>query len=190
MAQKAPYRSAIRSRRLIREAFLKLVQEKEYSKITVTAIVKLADLNRSTFYAHYPDVRGIVEEMENEIIDKQVQVIRSLEWQHFLQDPMPVLMEAGRYLEEQADSYRILLRVNEAQSFLLKLKQIFVDTMLANPHISEEIRSSLSFRLRIHFFAGGIVQLYRKWLLQEIDCSIHELSAEISFLVKNLNPSD
>lgn len=49
MAPKKEYRSAVRSRRLIREAFLQLLQEKELRKITVTDIVNRADINRTTF---------------------------------------------------------------------------------------------------------------------------------------------
>ncbi|MBR2950520.1 MAG: TetR family transcriptional regulator, partial [Lachnospiraceae bacterium] len=63
MAEKKENRSAIRSRRLIREALLELLQEKKFEKITVTDIVKRADINRSTFYAHYPDVMGLLEEL-------------------------------------------------------------------------------------------------------------------------------
>ena len=59
--QKAEYRSAIRSRRLIREAYTQLLKEKNLQKITVTDIVTRAEINRATFYAHYPDVRGVTE---------------------------------------------------------------------------------------------------------------------------------
>ncbi|MBO5365138.1 MAG: TetR family transcriptional regulator, partial [Peptococcaceae bacterium] len=51
-AQKS-YRNAVRSKTMIRQAFLELLQEKPYEKITVTDIAQRADLNRSTFYAHY-----------------------------------------------------------------------------------------------------------------------------------------
>ena len=49
---RAEYRSAIRSRRMIREAYTVLLKEKDLSKITVTDIVNRADINRATFYAH------------------------------------------------------------------------------------------------------------------------------------------
>lgn len=45
MCQKAEYRSSIRSRRMIREAYTQLLKEKDLSKITVTDIVTRADLN-------------------------------------------------------------------------------------------------------------------------------------------------
>lgn len=66
LSTKAEYRSARRSRKMIREAFLTLLKTKRESRITVTDIVEQADINRSTFYAHYPNVHSVVEEIEVE----------------------------------------------------------------------------------------------------------------------------
>lgn len=85
MGQKAEYKSAIRSRRMIRTAYAELLKEKDLSKITVTDIVKRADLNRATFYAHYPDVRGVTEEIENEIIEKMMDILCEFQYTNFLE---------------------------------------------------------------------------------------------------------
>jgi AcrR family transcriptional regulator len=44
-----------RTRTLLREAFLSLIQEKGYDHITIQDILDRADVGRSTFYAHYRD---------------------------------------------------------------------------------------------------------------------------------------
>ena len=49
MSVKKNYRNAVRSKKMIRQAFLELLQEKPCEKITVTDIAQRADLNRSTF---------------------------------------------------------------------------------------------------------------------------------------------
>ena len=91
MADRREYRSSIRSRRMIREAFLELLEEKEFGKITVTDITNRADLNRSTFYAHYPDVQGVVEEIQDEIINKNMEMVREVKYRNILKDPLPYL---------------------------------------------------------------------------------------------------
>jgi len=90
---RAEYRSAIRSRRMIREAYTVLLKEKDLSKITVTDIVNRADINRATFYAHYPDVRGVTEEIENEIIAKMLEVLKEFEFTNFFRNPTPLLLQ-------------------------------------------------------------------------------------------------
>jgi AcrR family transcriptional regulator len=78
MGEKAEYKSAIRSRRLIRQAFIELMKEKELEKITVTDIVKRADINRGTFYAHYKYTRAVIEQIENEIIERDNQSVSTM----------------------------------------------------------------------------------------------------------------
>ena len=41
------------TKKLIQDAFLELLEKRPLSKINVTEICRLADVNRSTFYAHY-----------------------------------------------------------------------------------------------------------------------------------------
>lgn len=44
-----------RTKKSIREAFLSLLEQKDYDQITVTDIIEKADYNRATFYRHYHD---------------------------------------------------------------------------------------------------------------------------------------
>lgn len=53
----------LRTRELIREAFRKLLQDKEFEAITIKDIAKTASINRATFYAHYEDKYDLLEEI-------------------------------------------------------------------------------------------------------------------------------
>lgn len=76
---------------MIRQAFEALLKEKGFHKITVTDLAARADLNRSTFYAHYPDIYGIVDEMQEEIIQRNMELFHQLEYRNILKDPKPYL---------------------------------------------------------------------------------------------------
>ena len=58
-----------RTRKLLRQALAELMLEKEFKNITVTDLVRRADINRGTFYTYYRDVYDLREKVENEIID-------------------------------------------------------------------------------------------------------------------------
>ena len=181
---KAEYRSAIRSRRLIRQAYTALLREKDLSKITVTDIVKRADINRATFYAHYPDVRGVTEEIENEIIAKMLGLLKEFEFKDFFRNPAPLLLELSRSLEEDADFYRILIKANGSEIFMEKLKKCFTDYMLNDSDIPEDMRHSKMVSLRVCYFAGGIVNLYKQWFRGDLDCSLNDIAMEVSKLLQ------
>lgn len=184
MGQKAEYRSAVRSRRMIREAYTQLLKEKDLSKITVTDIVKRADLNRATFYAHYPDVRGVTEEIENEIIEKMLDVLKEFQFTSFFRNPAPLLLKLSRYLEEDAEFYRTLVRTNGSEFFMEKLKKVFTDYMLNDSDIPEDMRNSQMVVLRVCYFAGGIVNLYKQWFRGDLSCSLNDIAIELSKLLQ------
>ena len=59
----AEYRNSLRSKRLIRQAFAELMQEKQsIDKITVKEIIERADISKSTFYSHYQDIYALLED--------------------------------------------------------------------------------------------------------------------------------
>ena len=183
MGQKAEYRSAIRSRRMIREAYTQLLKEKDLSKITVTDIIKRADLNRATFYAHYPDVRGVTEEIENEIIAKMLDVLEEFRYTNFFRNPAPLLLKLSRYLEEDADFYRTLVRANGSEIFMEKLKKVFTEHMLNDSDIPDDMRHSKMVSLRVCYFAGGIVNLYKQWFRGDLECTLNDIAMEVSKLL-------
>ncbi len=184
MGQKAEYRSAIRSRRMIREAYTQLLKEKDLSKITVTDIVTRADLNRATFYAHYPDMRGVTEEIENEIIAKMLEVLKEFRYTSFFRNPAPLLLKLSRYLEEDVEFYRTLVRANGSEMFMEKLKAAFTDHMINDSDIPEHMRHFKMVSLRVCYFAGGIVNLYKQWFRGDLDCSLNDIAMEVSKLLQ------
>ncbi len=189
MGTKAEYRSAIRSRKLIRQAFVELLQEKDLEKITVTDIITRADINRGTFYAHYQDTRAVIEQIENEIIDKMLEFLGEFRYQNFFKNPLPLLLKISRYLEEDLEFYRILINSNGSEQFLIKLKNNFVQHMETDTDIPDEMKSSPAFQIRAHFFAGGLVNLYQVWFRGEMDISLDEISSELSKIIASSSES-
>ncbi len=70
-------RRAVRSKRLIVEAWRELVLEKEYKKISVSNIVERADIGRATFYAHFDDKEHLGRFMFSKLlaqIEEEIQI--------------------------------------------------------------------------------------------------------------------
>ena len=72
---KAEYRSSIRSKNSIKKAVAKLIHEKDIRKITVSDIIREADISRGTFYAHFADVSGVINQIECEEIRNLMEYI-------------------------------------------------------------------------------------------------------------------
>lgn len=56
-------RRVVRTRKAIREAFFKLMENQDYHKITIASVAREADIDRKTFYLHYRSVSDLVDEI-------------------------------------------------------------------------------------------------------------------------------
>ena len=56
-------RRVVRTRKAIREAFFKLMENQDYHKITIASVAREADIDRKTFYLHYRSVSDLVDEV-------------------------------------------------------------------------------------------------------------------------------
>lgn len=184
MAQKKEYRSAQRSRRMIRQAFLELLQEKEYAKITVTDIVTRADLNRSTFYAHYPDVSGVVEELQQEIVRQNLAVLEDLDYQDILRDPKPCLDAIAATLEANIGLYRRLGHTEQVHTHLDEYRRVIVSSFLNHATLPESLRQDPATAIRMHFFIGGIMNTYQQWAQGVLSCTLEEISGELAVMIR------
>ncbi|MBQ2902723.1 MAG: TetR/AcrR family transcriptional regulator [Agathobacter sp.] len=183
MGEKKEYRSSIRSRKLIRQAFYETLKEKSFEKITVTDIVKKADINRSTFYAHYPDVMGLIEEIQEEILDYTQKFMGDIDFSDFFENPKPYLQNIVKLVAENNELYRLLMTSAMAAKQMNRLKYILIERTIKTLDAPEMFRNSFEMEFAIRFFMGGIVDVYTQWLSGVIDCSLEELTDELSKMV-------
>jgi AcrR family transcriptional regulator len=57
------------TKRLIKDAYIELLERNPSKRLSITDICKVADINRSTFYMHYEDVNQLVREIEDDLLD-------------------------------------------------------------------------------------------------------------------------
>ena len=67
-------RRQIKTKKAIIAAFITLLQQKNISKITITELSKLADIDRKTFYLHY----NSIEELYNDLGTMLVSLIKEI----------------------------------------------------------------------------------------------------------------
>ena len=186
MREKAEYKSAKRSRKLIRTAFAKLMLEKPLDKITITDIVKEADLNRGTFYAHYQSPYGVIEEVENEIMDNLIIFLDEASYRNFCDNPLPLILKVNRYLEEELEEFKMLIQCSTSEQFLNRLKELFVSHMEEDERIPTALKETKEFKATTYFIAGGIIEIYKRWFHEELEIeTLDDLAKCVSENIKD-----
>ena len=177
--KKAEYKSAIRSRKMIRHAFVELVLEKGTEKVTVKSIVDRAEISRGTFYAHYADIYAVIEEIENETMGQMVELIHDYKAIDLIQNPKPFLHRTAHFFEQDIEFYRMLINTGRASTFIKKLKDLLIEKILSYKETIQSNHERNEFTLRAHFFVNGFVSLYEDWFTSKIDGTLQELAESV-----------
>ena len=183
MAERKEYRSALRSRRFIRQSFMELLKEKRPEKITVTDIVKRADINRSTFYAHYADVRALIDEIQKEFVEQSVSLLMGADFLTLLRDPIPFLKKWIDIANQNRELYTFLGKNAIATSSIEQFKLLLVEKAMNIPQIPEEIRNQKYYEIRVNFFVGGVINVYQQYLVGNLDATTDEIIADIASVI-------
>ena len=169
------YRSAIRSRNMIKRAFIELLDEKAISDISVVDIVNRADISRNTFYAHYDDVFCVLEELENDFIGKLRIYIGEGKDNVDEYTPLPLFEKVTRFIEKDADTDRIFISNPFADSFYAKVKNLIIEKIKAN--VSPDlIVDENEFVALSECVASGFISLYRQNLKGETALTVDEIA--------------
>lgn len=171
---KAEYRSAVRSRKLINEALVDLLTEKPLDKITVTDVVKRADINRGTFYAHYRDIPDVVDHLIQQTFSaKRDAMIAQTEMPSNM--GLVFLTAIQTILEEDLPFYRKILNSSASSLMQEQLVSIVLDSLVEHKDRFYQ-GSQEEYQIAIRFCAGGLSNLYRDWFSGKLTCSLSELT--------------
>ena len=111
-------RNARRTRMLIEQAFLELIEQKPIRKITVQELVDRADICRTTFYTHYHDVPDLLESMEQFLLDEVRASLRQLDREPIrVGEEYPTIRVVVELYAQHADAFRLLNGENGDPAF-------------------------------------------------------------------------
>ena len=101
-------RRSAQTEQQIRRIFLELLEKKSLSKISVTEICRMADLDRSTFYLHFCDVYELTHHVEEvQLADIRDQIRELAERNLPGEDVMRAILE---YLETNRSTFLVLMK--------------------------------------------------------------------------------
>lgn len=168
-----------RTRDSLRQALAQLLSQKELSHITVREVTDLADVNRSTFYLHYTDLRDLYQKTEDEVVQEISAIIderpRAAGFSF-----LPVVRCVFDYVAQNERLCAALLRTNDT-AFILRIVEN------NRPRNEGEWKALMgnSTLPRDYFYAfltSGCVGLIRAWF----DGGLREPPAFIAGLAEGL----
>ena len=174
-------RRVVKTKRAIKEAFAKLLTQKDINDVTISDIAAEAGINRKTFYNYYGGIYEVVGEIEDDIVRLIDKEVTGIGFQNSLQSPYLVFEKLTKVINTDTDFFGYLLGMNANVSLESKiadlLKSKFKLFVLQDVEISE-----LRLNLMAEFIISGMVAVYRRWFNSDRSEPIETISEEMKLL--------
>ncbi len=164
--------SSRKTQELIKRTFAELMNEKKsLNKITVTELVKRADITRGTFYTHYDDIYDVANDYQLETIELLISEENVL---YNKDDIINYFNDIIVCLKKNEQIYKMLLSSTESITFLEKLNK------MASRKILYALENSISekdyLELDVYFFMDGVMAELIKYFKNQSDYTLDELN--------------
>ncbi len=171
---------------VLKESFIKLLEKKDISQITIKEICENADINRATFYAHYADQYDLLRKIENELIDNVSSYLADYVQNKTDINIVEIVEKILIYIKENAQLCKLLLSEKGDFTFQKRVMMLIYDKNVRDltngTGISKEDAEYL-----YSFTISGCVGVIQKWLHEGMNKSTGTM-AEMMVAISNGMP--
>lgn len=166
--EKTESRRSRMTRRIFRECLKELLVEKDFGRISVSEICERADMNRSTFYAHYTDQFDLMWDVEDEFLDGLSDAILQKDAKDFMERYTDCL----RFIYENGKLFLLLTAQNSSG----RLRERIIDTVCALLRsMGTVMKDDPFFTQKISYVSGGSILLMEQWIKSDDPVSVEDM---------------
>ncbi len=163
---------------------LKLMEHHSFEDITVRMICEKADVNRSTFYAHFQDIYDMLEKMEHHLHEKLMLEFQKMDHsrrQLFTSESFHYFLE---HIKTHQSFYQVLLKTRTQFPIQEGYDQMF--NIVVKPQCQKAgILSEEDMQYILIAFQAAFTNILRHW----VDTGCHKSSDELAVIVEQSLPA-
>ena len=165
---------------VLRDSLIELMRQKSISKITIKELCENADINRTTFYAHYADQYQLLKSIEDETLSWAKETIAGFSGKRKKKDFINMIEKVFEYIIENKNHIQVLMSeqgdIDFQRNLLVVIYELCGVWLIDDMIIDDMEKSELYFV----FLVNGSVGLIQHWLKSGMSETANEL-AEIVF---------
>ncbi len=158
----------------IETTFLALILKHKYEDITVSQICQTANINRSTFYAHYDDINDLIIKIEAKFAKSMASIFNYGERQTH-----EAFVEMFTFVKENKYFYKAFLNIPYVTLAETNTKSAILANVKEND--SSLAKKEIELFYRATFFGAGIKEICKIWINR--DCK--ETPKEMALILYN-----
>jgi AcrR family transcriptional regulator len=178
-----------RTHALIRDTLLKEMSESGLSGLTVKRLIDTAHVNRSTFYAHFDDIRALLDEIEDELVAQLVAINREVPIQETMAKTIPAevilypyFLNVAAFIHDNGATIHLL--IGEPTSQFLNKAYKRLRSQWSDETISVQLRIPQNFAIAA--MVGLLMSLSREWVRNGFEPSKEEFATILTRIASHI----
>ncbi|MFB9325556.1 TetR-like C-terminal domain-containing protein [Paenibacillus aurantiacus] len=177
----------VRTRQLLKDAFVDLLQEMDIEKISVNKIAERATINRVTFYLHYRDIPDMLEKMADEMIEDIQQAVnrRPVHPNSAVDEDELAMLSLLEHIAEHAKFFKVVLASRRTPIFTERLLRMLSETVrqrLESGRPSFVNTAGVQKDIAIWYSSAALIGTIVSWVRNDMPYTPHFLAQQFSLL--------
>jgi predicted transcriptional regulator len=168
------------TRKALSDSLIELMKDKPFTKITIKELCEKADINRTTFYAHYRDQYDLLLQIEEETLAYFEGMLDKYDSRRSKREILEMIEEMLGFISNNSNYLHILLSENGDIDFQKKVFRRFMQKGLVTKYFSEKSIKKDMYEYWYAFVVNGAIGLIQHWLKNNMSIPIHELAKIIA----------
>jgi len=139
-----------KSKKALRAAFWQLRAKKSLQDIKISELCQAAEINKTTFYAHYQNIYELSEDVEKHLLHQIITGIPQ-EQEYTFENAAGYTLEITRAFERHRNALTILFRDSDVSRLGSYLEQVMKAVIFAkHPHLKNNVEMNFVLSYCIH----------------------------------------
>ncbi|MFC4098712.1 TetR/AcrR family transcriptional regulator [Paenibacillus xanthanilyticus] len=177
----------LRTRQLLKDAFVDLLQEMDIEKISVNKIAERATINRVTFYLHYRDIPDMLEKMADEMIEDIQQAVnrKPVDADSAEEEDELAMLSLLEHIAEHAKFFKVVLASRRTPIFTERLLRMLSETVrlrLESGRPSFVNTAGVQKDIAIWYSSAALIGTIVSWVRNDMPYTPRFLAQQFSLL--------
>lgn len=175
----------IRTKLLLRNALIDLINEKGFEGTTIRDLMQKAGLNRGTFYLHYRDKYDLLEQSKEDMLNNILEIVKNIDPIQIKKyaarnEPHPVFLELFDFFTSHALFFKVLLGPKGDPAYPVQVRQIIQKHIYNKLSLLQTEHIPVPREFIIAYVASAILGVIQHWLESGMQLSPREMALLIT----------
>ncbi|MFL6556620.1 MAG: TetR/AcrR family transcriptional regulator [Bacillus sp. (in: firmicutes)] len=175
-------RRILKSQEAIKKAFIELLNEKPFDKITIQDISDRANVNRRTIYLHYLDKFDLLDKLIEEHINKLQEIFESLSETDIITAGQTIF----EYFQNNYLFFSTMLVGGGAPYFRARYLEFSVKLLKGEVDTTEGKNKGLNEDIILRFVSAAYVELVEWWLKNGMPYPPRVMAEQVGELIERI----